>query len=591
MKILKAVGIVLVLGIVVILLSGCKSSSKTPAPTIQTATVTRGNITQQISAAGNLDLSNTQNLAFDVAGYVASVNVNVGDTVTKGEILASLDTTQYGQNIASLQNSVTIAQHTLLTKQQSLVTDQRAVTDAQNTLADKQLTVQSNQLAVQSAQIAVQSANDTLYAIQQVAAAQADVQNAEIFQQAVGAALSILSGQGIAISPGSLYYQNLQQSAATALAEANAILQEVLSDNDINLPDNVNTQIAQDQLNIVLKQQAVVAAQQAVVDAQNAIDDAQYTVTQAQQAVDSANYDVNQAQISLQNAQQNLDEANAQSPNIVAPFDGFISAINVTGGDEVYKGSIAMTIDDPTQFETQILVSEMNMSDLIIGVNGTLVADPYTNVSFPCQVTYVSPTATISSSVVNYAVKVAVTSLNPSPIVTATSSFPGASSGNFTFPRGSSSGNFTRPSSGNFTRPSGSFTPSGNTSGQNFLNGQGGRTTTLSAKQYPLKSGMGVAVTLNVTLSSNVLIVPSAAVNTQGNISYVVVLNNDGTTTNQIVSTGNSDFTNTEIISGLTAGEKVVIPTTAKSSSARTTTTTTNRGPGGGGGIIFGRGG
>jgi multidrug efflux pump subunit AcrA (membrane-fusion protein) len=610
MKIFKVVCIILILGAVIALLPGCKSSAKTPTTTTQTATVTRGNITQQISAAGNLDFSNTQDLAFDVGGYVASVNVSVGNTVKKGDILASLDTTQDNQNISSLQNAVTVAQHNLTAKQQSLVTAQRGVNTAQNTLANKQMTlqtdqlaVQSSQLAIQSAQLAVQSANDTLYSIQQVADAQDDVDNAEMLIEAINAVML-----GPIDATTRLYWQNLQATSAQELKDAQDHLKDVLSDNNMtSLPSDVELQIQQNKLNIVLKQQSVlqaqnaaVAAQQTVTNDQKAIDDAQYAITQAQQAVDSANYDVNQSQISLQNAQQNMDQANAQSPNIVAPFDGFISAINVKGGDQVYKGSVAMTIDDPTQFETQILVSEMNISSLSVGINGTLTADPYSGVSFPVQVTYVSPTATISSSVVNYAVKIALTSLTPFATTSTTGNFPGESSGNFTFP-GGSSGNFTRPSSGNFTRPSGTFTPpagftpSGNASGngsriQNFLNGQGGRTSTLSAKQYPLKSGMGVTVTLNITLSSNVLIVPSAAIKTVGGQSYVVVQNADGTTTNQIVTTGNSDYTNTEITSGLTEGEKVVVSTTAQSS-ARTTSTTTNRAPGGGGGggIIFGR--
>ena len=606
MKILKAVCIILILGTIITLLAGCKSSPKTPVTTTQTATVARGNITQTISAAGNLDFSNTQNLAFDVGGYVSSVNVSVGDTVKKGEVLASLDTTQYEQNIAGLQNSVTVAQHNLILKQAALVTAQRGVTTAQNALVNKQMTVQTDQLAVQSAQLAVQSANDTLYAIQEIADAQNDVDSAELLVKAIGVAMGSLSGGGIVgtIDATTLtYWQTQMANAKAELLDAQQNLRDVLNDTGMTLPSNTETQITQDQLNIVLKQQAVLTAQQTVVNDQNAVDDAQYAVTQAQQGVDSANYDVNQADISLQNAQQNLDQANAQSPDVVAPFDGFISAINVAGGDQVYKGSVAMTIDDPTQFETQILVSEMNINSLSVGINGTLSADPYSGVSFPVQVTYVSPTATISSSVVNYAVKVSVTSLNPTAIATTTRSIPGASSGNFTFP-GGASGNFTRPTSGNFTRPSGNFTlpsgssPSGSSSGnnsrlQNALNGQGGRTPALSAKQYPLKSGMGVTVTLTINLSTNVLIVPSAAIKTASSQSYVVVLNSDNTTTNEIVTTGNSDYTNTEITSGLTAGEKVVISTTAQTS-ARTSTTTTTRAPGGGGGgggIIFGRGG
>ena len=53
-----------------------------------------------------------------------------------------------------------------------------------------------------------------------------------------------------------------------------------------------------------------------------------------------------------------MDEAKSLSPIIIAPFDGFITKVNVEGGDEVYKGTVAMQIADPNQFEAKILVTE-----------------------------------------------------------------------------------------------------------------------------------------------------------------------------------------------------------------------------------------
>jgi HlyD family secretion protein len=594
MKVAKVVGVILVLGIIIALLPGCKSKANVPAVTTQAATVTRGDIKQQISAAGNLNFSKTEDLAFDVGGYVASVSVTVGQTVKKGQVLASLDTTQYNQNISNLQNAVTVAQHALGLKQTALTTAQRGVTTAQNSLTDKQRAVQTAQLAVQSAQLTVESANNTLYSIKQVSDAQNEVDTAQSAIKQLTLIVGSYSGGGmLAIDATNItYWQNQLISARAALVEAQANLRDVLNNTGITLTTDVKFQITQAKLNLVLKQQAVLDAQHAVDNAQHAVDDAQYAVTLAQQAVDSANYDVNQSQISLKNAQQNLDQANAQSPNVVAPFDGFISTIAVSGGDQVYKGSVAMTIDDPTQFETQIFVSEMNISNLTVGMNGTLTASPYNGVSFPVQVTYVSPTATISSSVVNYAVKVAITSLTPIATTSTLPNFPGSSSGNFTFPGGNpGSGSFTPPTSGTFTRPTGTFTPpsggfttSGNNSRvQDFLNGQGSRPNALSAKQYPLRSGMGVTVTLSRTLSAKALIVPTVAIKTAGGKSTVTLQNADGTTTNQVVTTGNADYTNTEITSGLKEGDKVVI-SSAQSSKA----TTTTRAPNGGGGVFFG---
>jgi multidrug resistance efflux pump len=41
------------------------------------------------------------------------------------------------------------------------------------------------------------------------------------------------------------------------------------------------------------------------------------------------------AQSTLEDAQKDLDEARSLSPEIKAPFDGFITTVNGKGGDEV----------------------------------------------------------------------------------------------------------------------------------------------------------------------------------------------------------------------------------------------------------------
>ena len=61
--------------------------------------------------------------------------------------------------------------------------------------------------------------------------------------------------------------------------------------------------------------------------------------------------------------------------------------------------------------------------------------------------------------------------------------------------------------------------------------------------------------------------VPSSAITTVGNLSTVVVLK-DGTQTTTRVVTGLVGTTYTQIVSGLSAGDVVVIPTATTSSSS-----------------------
>jgi len=76
-----------------------------------------------------------------------------------------------------------------------------------------------------------------------------------------------------------------------------------------------------------------------------------------------------------------------------------------------------------------------------------------------------------------------------------------------------------------------------------------------------------------------VLLVPNRAISQQGNNTVVQVINN-GVVQTATITTGVSDLSNTEVISGLTEGEQVVVPKAA-------TTTSAPGGPGGGGFLRF----
>jgi len=90
-----------------------------------------------------------------------------------------------------------------------------------------------------------------------------------------------------------------------------------------------------------------------------------------------------------------------------------------------------------------------------------------------------------------------------------------------------------------------------------------------------IKSGMSASASIVVAAKQDVLVVPSGVVKTQANSSYVLVVDrntavtgNSGivltkTPAEQLVTVGLSDDTLTEIVSGLTEGDKVVSRTIA----------------------------
>lgn len=92
MKLFKITLVTLVVCLVSIPLLSCSAESDGAASNNQVATVQRGDLTIDITAVGNLALSQTEDLAFEIAGTVEEVLVNEGDSVTEGQELVKLST-------------------------------------------------------------------------------------------------------------------------------------------------------------------------------------------------------------------------------------------------------------------------------------------------------------------------------------------------------------------------------------------------------------------------------------------------------------------------------------------------------------------
>src|SRR5207247_844583 len=76
---------------------------QTVAPTYQSAPVVTGNIVSSISATGPITSPSSLPLTFKNNGKLAELNVQVGDKVTEGQVLARLDTTDLQTQLAQAQ--------------------------------------------------------------------------------------------------------------------------------------------------------------------------------------------------------------------------------------------------------------------------------------------------------------------------------------------------------------------------------------------------------------------------------------------------------------------------------------------------------
>lgn len=127
--------------------SGGSSSGPALTETSETVSVTTGTIKKTISASGTIEPGADEDLNFDVAGEVRTVDVAVGQKVTKGETLATLDTTALADDVSAAEATLTSAKDELTTAK-----DDDAVTSQ----------IDADKSAVNSDKISLETAKDDL---------------------------------------------------------------------------------------------------------------------------------------------------------------------------------------------------------------------------------------------------------------------------------------------------------------------------------------------------------------------------------------------------------------------------------------------
>ena len=108
---------------------------------------------------------------------------------------------------------------------------------------------------------------------------------------------------------------------------------------------------------------------------------------------------------------------------------------------------------------------------------------------------------------------------------------------------------------------------------------------TLDSQDPMLKPDMTATADIKTLVARDVLVVPNAAVKTEGNTKYVTVVAENGTTSRTVIKVGASNDTLTEVTSGLTEGARVSTGATTSSATSGSSSRS------GGGGFMMGGGG
>lgn len=356
------VAVLALAGVFVWQTQSASASSKTPAA--QTAAAKLGSITATVSASGNVSSPDAVSLAFQTSGTVTQVNVNVGDKVTQGQTLMQLDATDLNLALKNAQANLTNAQANLTQTQNDL---QYAVKTAQANFDS----AQANLVAAQAKN--GQNANQLIVAKAALDKAQAALQVAQAAYDKIGGS----SNPNIGMS-----------SQSANLASATSDYQSALATYNITAATTNDTALKQ---------------------AQAQVDSAQIALDQAKSNLDTkmatAQAQLTSAQVAVDQAQRNLDKT-----NLVAPFDGIISAVNYGVGDTA--SGAAATLVDMSNLQVKVNIAEVDLPKVQIGDQVQIALDALPGKTYTATVSAISPAGTVTSGVVNYPVVLSVTNVD-----------------------------------------------------------------------------------------------------------------------------------------------------------------------------------
>src|SRR5450631_3943240 len=478
----------------------------TAAPQYRTAAAALGTIRQTLSLTGNLAPVAQSNLNFQVSGTVTAIDVSAGQTVTAGQVLATVDPSALQTTLTQDQANLTAAQAKLTADESSGST---ASTNTAQQIASAKTTLANDQTAY----------NDTIAL---------NNQTTRNDQAAIASAQVAVSSDGAAVAAAQTTYNNDGCSGSTPPPACTTDTQNLSTAKSQQAKDTSTLASAQQALptDTVRAQQSADQASAKVASDRTALSNAESTTASASQAsaVAQDNAGLAQAQQAVTTAQDAVAEA-----TLTAPTAGEVAQVNLSVGSTTSGSSSSgaaasasasasqFILLTPGSFEVTSTVSDSVVSEVTVGQNAVVTAAGSTN-GLPATVISVGVIATVSSGVATFPVTVQITGSHPS-----------------------------------------------------------------------LRDGMSATVVVVVNQVVGVLTVPTSAVHTTGTASFVNVLQ-AGKLTPVTVTVGSADSLRTQITSGLSVGQTVVIATvtstipTTGAAGAGTTRRGAAGGFGGGGG-------
>ena len=410
-------GIVLAISAFFVFSNSSSDTNTTEAAGNNTAVAFVGELSTSTSTSGQVEAVQAADLSLSTAGIVTDVYVREGDRVTTGEPLLQVDTADLRIQVERAEQTIALRQASLDSllngaRAEDIVTAEAAVASAQATLdsllagpdeydiAQSEANLRNKQASVASASANYNSTAESVTDAQ-IAQAQISVYNAQAkvdqtveinSKWATGANHEAMldAEEALQIAQQSLNElldgpaQGNLTNVAGSLSAATANLNGAQADHEALLEGASVQQIANAEASLA----------QAKANLANLLDSA------SAEDILIAEENLRQAEISLANAQESLESA-----TLVAPFDGVITALNVSLG-EIASGTVLEIVS--AELKVVLEVDEIDIGQVAMGQRALVDLETWPNAAIDGSVTAIAPSSNSGSGLVAYDVTIAL---------------------------------------------------------------------------------------------------------------------------------------------------------------------------------------
>lgn len=425
--------ILIILGLILLALAGTavartlnkskKASSE--ANLVKTATVTKRDITSELSSSGTISPKDTYDITSLVEGEVIAADFEEGDLVEKGQVLYQIDTSSMESEITSVNNSLTRSQESY----------QIALDDYNTALSDysgntykatesgfiKALSVKQGDKISNGTEIASIYDDKTMkikVPFLSGEAAQIGEGNGAVLTltdtgEQVNGVVTSVSNMDVTLTGGRLVrYVTIEvdnPGGLTTETAATATVSDFVSSMEATFEPKLETTMKADISSTVEIQDLLVHEGDYVTKGTPVFTmeskSADKLLRTYKDSVDKAQESLESAKSKLESTQDNYDNY-----TITAPISGKVIKKSVKAGDKVAKNSSGNTvlavIYDMSNYTFEMSVDELDVKSVKVGQNVTVTADAVADKAFSGTVTNVSLESATANGVTNYPVTI-----------------------------------------------------------------------------------------------------------------------------------------------------------------------------------------